>query len=70
VVEERATALREAGDVIQAVAAGVLDAADLVELAGLPGQASGAGLSVFKSVGMGWQDLAVAEVAHARWRRG
>jgi ornithine cyclodeaminase len=78
VVEERSTALREAGDVLGAIAAGVLDADQLVELAQLvepadltePAElvALGAprpGVSVFKSVGMGWQDLAVAEAAFA-----
>jgi ornithine cyclodeaminase len=67
VVEERATALREAGDVLQAIAAGVLDADGLVDLAGLLPLPPGPGIGVFKSVGMGWQDLAVAEAAHAAW---
>lgn len=58
-VEETATALREAGDVIMAVADGVLDISALVELgaADLPARA---GLRVFKSVGMAWEDLAIA----------
>ncbi|HST48502.1 ornithine cyclodeaminase family protein [Jatrophihabitans sp.] len=64
VVEERSTALREAGDVIQAIAAGVLDPGHLVELAALPARPAQPGISVFKGVGMGWQDLAVAEAAH------
>ncbi|MDQ1721299.1 MAG: hypothetical protein QOI26_1033 [Pseudonocardiales bacterium] len=68
VVEERSTALREAGDVIQAIAAGVLSADELVEVADLPGLPAAEGISVFKGVGMGWQDLAVAEAAHAGWR--
>jgi ornithine cyclodeaminase/alanine dehydrogenase-like protein (mu-crystallin family) len=67
VVEERSTALREAGDVLQAIAAGVLAAEDLVELAALAGLPARSGIGVFKSVGMGWQDLAVAEAAHAAW---
>jgi ornithine cyclodeaminase/alanine dehydrogenase-like protein (mu-crystallin family) len=61
VVEDRATALREAGDIVLAVEAGLLSAADLVPLAELPGRAPVTGISVFKSVGMGWQDLVVAE---------
>ena len=70
VVEERSTALREAGDVLGAIAAGVLDAADLIELASVvaAGPAPSGpvpGVAVFKSVGMGWQDLAVAEAALA-----
>jgi ornithine cyclodeaminase len=67
VVEERSTALREAGDVLQAITAGVLAADDLVELATLAQLPVCPGISVFKSVGMGWQDLAVAEAAHAAW---
>ena len=67
VVEERGTALREAGDILCAVDAGVLGADDLVELADLPALAPDPGVGVFKSVGMGWQDLAVAEAAYAAW---
>ncbi len=69
VVEDRATALREAGDILQAIDAGVLGAADLVDLAELSALAPDPGITVFKSVGMGWQDLAVAESAHAAWTR-
>lgn len=75
VVEERSTALREAGDVLQAIAAGVLRADQLIDLADLTSLADGCGLAatsdgigVFKGVGMGWQDLAVAEAAEARRR--
>lgn len=67
VVEERSTALREAGDVLQAIASGVLDAEQLVELAALARLAAPSGIAVFKGVGMGWQDLAVAEAAYAAW---
>ncbi|MDQ1743381.1 MAG: hypothetical protein QOE23_1720 [Pseudonocardiales bacterium] len=67
VVEERSTALREAGDVLQAIAAGVLDADDLVELAALAQLPPSSGIGVFKGVGMGWQDLAVAEAAYSAW---
>ncbi|MEO7260461.1 MAG: ornithine cyclodeaminase family protein [Jatrophihabitantaceae bacterium] len=76
VVEERATALREAGDVIQAIAAGVLHAEQLIDLGSVADTASltapapapaSAGISVFKGVGMGWQDLAVAEAAYTNW---
>ncbi len=72
VVEDRATALREAGDVVLAVREGSLEVESIRDLArvlaeaGAPHRAGG-GISVFKSVGMGWEDLAVAEVAHARW---
>jgi len=64
VVEDIATALREAGDVVLAIAEGTLSAADLVPMrdvvtgrATLPGDRP----LVFKSVGMSWQDLVVAE---------
>lgn len=63
VVEDRATALREAGDVVLGIADGAIGPPDLVPLAELvTGRASttGAGPAVFKSVGMSWQDLVVA----------
>jgi len=63
VVEDRATALREAGDVIIAIAEGHADAASLTPLAQIVrGEASvdRTRPRVFKSVGMGWQDLVVA----------
>ena len=70
VVEDAPTALREAGDVIHAIASGALAASDLIglaQLAAIPTMptvaGSGAGISVFKSVGTGWQDLAIAESA-------
>ncbi len=66
VVEERPTAVREAGDVIQAIASGALAEDRLIELADV--RRTG-GISVFKSVGMGWQDLAVAETAYDAWSR-
>ncbi|RYU10652.1 ornithine cyclodeaminase family protein [Nocardioides iriomotensis] len=63
VVEDRATALREAGDVVMAVAEGALAEQDLVPLrdlvAGTAVAPTGRPL-VFKSVGMSWQDLVVA----------
>jgi ornithine cyclodeaminase len=63
VVEDQSTALREAGDVVMAVAEGALAPADLVPLRDLvvgtarvpPGRPV-----VFKSVGMSWQDLVIA----------
>lgn len=63
VVEARAAALREAGEVVQAVAAGVLEPSTLVGLADVvrrtvvvePGRPV-----LFKSVGMAWEDLVVA----------
>jgi ornithine cyclodeaminase/alanine dehydrogenase-like protein (mu-crystallin family) len=69
VVESRASALREAGDVIQAVEAGVLAEADLVGLAALVrGEAAPAPgrPRLFKSTGMAWEDLVVAAAVQAR----
>ena len=61
VVEHRATALREAGDVILAIADGAIDSAALVELSELPLSQRAPGISIFKSVGMAWEDLVVAD---------
>jgi ornithine cyclodeaminase/alanine dehydrogenase-like protein (mu-crystallin family) len=62
VVEDRATALREAGDILLAVNSGALNPAtilDLTEVAATE-QWTSTGPTVFKSVGMGWQDLVTA----------
>jgi ornithine cyclodeaminase/alanine dehydrogenase-like protein (mu-crystallin family) len=59
VVEARSAALREAGDVIQAG----LRADDLVDLAALVRDGC-PGATVFKSVGMAWEDLVLAAHAH------
>ncbi len=63
VVEDVATALREAGDVLLAVAEGALTPADLVPLrdvvTGAADVPAGRPL-VVKTVGMSWQDLVVA----------
>jgi len=67
VVETPGAALAEAGDVVAAVAAGAVAAEGLVALADAVRMEPAPGISVFKSVGMGWQDLVVAEVAHRRW---
>jgi len=68
VVESRASALREAGDVIQAIDAGVLREDELVGLAELVGgEASPAPgrPRFFKSTGMAWEDLVLAAAVHA-----
>lgn len=68
VVEDTATALREAGDVVLAIAEGMLTAADLVPMHDV---VTGVFIPpadrplVFKSVGMSWQDLVVAEAVLA-----
>ena len=66
VVEDVATALREAGDVVLAVQEGFLDPSALVGLADLlrAGPPPTPGPRVFKSVGMAWEDRVVAERAH------
>jgi ornithine cyclodeaminase len=66
VVESRGVAMREAGDIIQAVRAGAVREDSLVDLRAAVHLAPTAGSSVFKSVGMGWQDLVVADLAHQR----
>lgn len=67
VVESRGVAKREAGDIVQAVRAGAVREDSLIDLGQAVRLAPAAGSSVFKSVGMGWQDLVVAELAHRRW---
>jgi ornithine cyclodeaminase len=67
VVETRASALAEAGDVIAAIAEGALDAGALAELrtvarGSLRREDPGA-VTVFKSVGLALEDLAVARAA-------
>jgi ornithine cyclodeaminase len=70
VVEDVATALREAGDVRLAVDEGAVQVADLVPMRDVvtgsavpdPGRPL-----VFKSVGMSWQDLTVAEAVLRGW---
>jgi ornithine cyclodeaminase len=66
VVEDVATALREAGEVIAAVASGALERSVLVNLADLVcGRATAAPgrPRVFKSTGMAWEDLVLAAAA-------
>ena len=61
VVESRASALREAGDVIAAIEAGVLADGELVTLRDLvDGAEIPAGPRLFKSTGMAWEDAVVA----------
>lgn len=63
VVEARSAALREAGDVIQAIDAGVLDAGSLTTLAELAGGRASipdGRPRLFKSTGMAWEDVVVA----------
>ncbi|MFJ7196576.1 MULTISPECIES: ornithine cyclodeaminase family protein [unclassified Streptomyces] len=72
VVESRAAALAEAGDLLIPLAEGAFGAediggnlAELVTGRNLGGKLSGSeGPRFFKSVGMGWEDLAVAAAVH------
>ncbi|WP_262057317.1 ornithine cyclodeaminase family protein [Streptomyces sp. STR69] len=73
VVEDVRTALREAGDVVLAIREGHLHADGLIPMADVvrgtrtlaPDRTA-----VFKSVGMSWQDLVVAEEIMEQHRRG
>ncbi|TFD45393.1 ornithine cyclodeaminase family protein [Cryobacterium frigoriphilum] len=66
-VEDVDTALREAGDVVIGIEHGGIDPLDLVTLSDLArnGAAPRSGPALFKSVGMGWQDLIIASALHA-----
>jgi ornithine cyclodeaminase/alanine dehydrogenase-like protein (mu-crystallin family) len=69
VVESRASALREAGDVIAAVASGAIAEVDLVTLADLvrgEAQPAPGGPRLFKSTGMAWEDAVVAATLASR----
>ena len=73
VAESRTTALREAGDVIQAFEDELLTEADLIYIDSLVRGEAEAALShtrprVFKSAGMAWEDLVVATAAWERTR--
>lgn len=65
VVEDRTTALREAGDIIMAIGEGTLSASSLFSIRDLVNHPNRvrdhSRPSVFKSSGMGWEDLTVAE---------
>ncbi len=74
VADQRAAAWAEAGDLIQARDAGVLDPARVVELGEVlagaaPGRTSAEQITFFKSVGNAVQDLAVGQLALAEARR-
>ena len=69
VVETPAVAMREAGDVVMAVHEGALSPDQLVGIGSVVHREQPVpGTSVFKSVGMGWQDLVVAQAVYERWR--
>jgi len=64
VVEERESALREAGDVVCAITAGLMApddiAADLTQVARRSVDVPDGGSRVFKSMGMAWEDAVVS----------
>lgn len=65
-VEDRAAALAEAGDVVQPVESGTLDAGSIRDLRDLlTNGPADADVTVFKSVGLASEDLAVAAAALA-----
>jgi ornithine cyclodeaminase/alanine dehydrogenase-like protein (mu-crystallin family) len=69
VVESRGAALREAGDVVLAIATGALEPDELVTLAELARGEAGRHPGrprLFKSVGMAWEDAVVASALIAR----
>lgn len=74
VVDQRTAAWAEAGDLIQARAAGLLDERGVVELGQViagqaPGRTSDTEITFFKSVGNAVQDVAVAQIALAEAAR-
>lgn len=60
-VESVSVAMAGAGDIVMAVSEGALDPDRLIDLGQVVRSHPTDGVSVFKSVGMGWQDLVVAE---------
>jgi alanine dehydrogenase len=72
VVDSRAGAMAEAGDVVLAIEEGALAAdgiaAELGELAGgaAPGRTSDSEITIFKSLGMAVEDIAAAHLAYVR----
>jgi ornithine cyclodeaminase/alanine dehydrogenase-like protein (mu-crystallin family) len=73
VVEDVATATREAGDVVQAIREGRLRPEGLIPMSEVvTGRAlpSADRPALFKSTGMAWEDLIVATAVHERWSAG
>lgn len=64
VIDERAAALEEAGEIIHALAAGAIGEGDLIELGPALGRGAvpSGGRTVFKSVGVAIQDWAIADL--------
>lgn len=68
VVESRASALTECGDVVMAIDRGAIGRDDLTDLGQATRLDPPGGVSVFKSAGMGWEDLVVAQAVLDRWQ--
>ncbi|HZQ50045.1 MAG TPA: ornithine cyclodeaminase family protein [Candidatus Dormibacteraeota bacterium] len=74
-VDHKPTCIAEAGEIVQAVKAGVLKADDVHEIGELilgrvPGRRSDADITVYKSVGNGTQDAAVAALLLGHFAKG
>ena len=73
-VDSKDAASHEAGDVAAAVAAGELDPETIVEIGTVPAEWAASrdpqAITIFKSVGLPIQDLAMADLAVAALRRG
>jgi ornithine cyclodeaminase len=66
VVEDRATAMREHGGVMHAVAAGAIRDDQLLTVKDAIDLRPGGGIAVFAGVGMGWQDAVIADAVRTR----
>lgn len=65
VVEDRATAIRESGEIGAAISAGILTPTDLIELADVINGHQPApqhGRTVLKTTGMAWEDVVIAHL--------
>ena len=73
IVEDRATALREAGDAIIPITDGELDATSLVPFRDVISGEVAVDVTrprVFKSTGMAWEDLVIASEVYRAWALG
>jgi ornithine cyclodeaminase/alanine dehydrogenase-like protein (mu-crystallin family) len=74
-VDHRPTCLEESGEIVGAVQAGFVDAGEIRELGEVvlgkaAGRASAGDITVYKSVGNGTQDAALAALLLGRWGAG
>lgn len=73
IVEDVATATREAGDIVQAIDEGCLQATDLIPMTQIITRSRPTAPDrpiLFKSTGMSWEDLVIATAVHQRWNAG